>query len=335
MESLFASPLIQAGIGMLTIWFVLAMVCSGLVQLVASAAGFRANNLWQSLATNLSSPSDPRPAEGTGHKKRSDPVGLQALKLLVRPELRPGETISYFVSALPRVEDNSIKRISSIEREAAATALMKAIGRAPEPGADAKTRQEQFAKTPLGLDVAGLEPNLQNDDQRLRLWFIVWFDDQSVRLQRSYRRKIRWWAALAAVIVIGVTGLNSLDVADSLYTQPTRRTLLLAQAQQIDGETEASLCPSAGPATRSDPAKCTDAAAASISSLGSPFWREKAPASARGWLLLLVGVGLSLGACIAGAPFWYDVLKRFMGIKTIATNPLSPTAIVSSVTNPP
>lgn len=306
MDGLFSSPLVQTAIALVGVWFVAALVCSGIIQLVGMALGFKAKNLWLALGTMLETPTS-----GTKPKRSASEAGA-LLKRLPTPE--PGTPFAEVIQMLPGVTRDTLVRVSAIDREAAVSALTRAAS--IEAGsADAVTIRADFANTPLGQVVTALPDGIQHDAVKLRGWFDQWFDGQMSHLSRTYRSHIRWYTAFVGIVFALVLHVDSLSVAKELYAKPTTRQLLVAEAERAvaDGDASAVGCKEKDLEAQ---ARCIERQVDKFESfdvIAVHSWPPKWPDGPIGWQL--IGIAITAGAIAAGAPFWYDVLRRLMGLK--------------------
>lgn len=307
MDGLFGSPLVQTAIALVGVWFVAALVCSGIVQLVSMAFAFKAKNLWLALGSMLVPESS-----GATPKRSASNAGV-LLKGLPTPE--QNTSFADVIRLLPGVTTDSLVRISTIDRDAAVSALTHAAS-VEDGDTDAIKIRDDFARTPLGKVVTALPPGVKNDAVKLRGWFDQWFDGQMAQLSRSYRSHIRWYTALVGIVFAIVLHVDSLSIAKELYSKPTTRQLLVAEAERAVAEGDGSATGCAEENLEAQ-VKCIERQVAEFESFDvivPPHWPPEWPKGPPlGWQLL--GLAVTAGAIAAGAPFWYDVLRRLMGLK--------------------
>ena len=61
MEGITGSPLFEVAIGVALVWFAAATLCTGVVELVGAALGFKAKHLWRALSNVLNPAAAPTP----------------------------------------------------------------------------------------------------------------------------------------------------------------------------------------------------------------------------------------------------------------------------------
>jgi hypothetical protein len=299
LTGILGAPLVETAIGLVLVWFLAASLCSGLVELIASALGFRANHLWTSLGRLLrSSATTPGAAAG------------EAARLGKRTDVSTSDPLAEFVAALPGVDANSLKRVRQIDTRLAGQALVIA------------RKASEFEKTPLGQLVETLPASLKDNEERLQKWFEDWFDGRMALVRASYRRKIRWWAGLFGLFIVFGAGIDSLGLAERLYAQPAQRALLQAEATRLVDNVPCPDQAAAGSGTPPTTAsfkgrlECAKKTAGQLSQLDISYWQVGGPKGAWVWARTVLGTFLSWGAVLAGAPFWYAVLKRLMTLQS-------------------
>jgi hypothetical protein len=180
--------------------------------------------------------------------------------------------------------------------------------------------------TRLGQVVDRLPDAIRNNLERRTKWIEQWFDAEMERLQAAYRSRIRWYAGFVGLVLVLVMGLDSIDLATELYREPARRQVVVAAAQEqvaADGD----VCPGDEPA-EPDPLasaqqqlRCTETLVGSIDGLDvsrwtdGPGWPSGRPKGLGAWITMVLGLGASVAALAAGAPWWFSVLKRLMGLR--------------------
>jgi hypothetical protein len=249
-------------------------------------------------------------------------------------------TLEDWLKAVFMDKDKSLDRYNDFLKTPIITALMKSVGRPvddptksrppayiPSPhfvaaalstGRTATTTATSAvaAWTAIGEDIKRLRGTLVGDSLqevydrasgdvvRFRQDAEAWFDDHMERVSGLYRRwsqRIVWVTAAALVVVLNA---NSFRIAQTLWNDPSQRAAIVAKA---------------GTATsKQNP---NDA----INNLPLPIGWSNGYHS-WGWVWMVVGMLITLGAVSLGAPFWFDVLSRFSRIRQTGTPPPSSNA---------
>jgi hypothetical protein len=148
-----------------------------------------------------------------------------------------------------------------------------------------------------------------------------WFDEAMERVSGWYRRRTRIVLWAIALVLVGVLNADTVNVARVLWLDPTVRSAAEAAAQETIQDEGADQ-----PPALDEPADVVREAAAAIQQLeevGLPLrWSaETTPNDVPGWLLKLMGLVITGFALTFGAPFWFDLLKRFVGVRAAGPNP--------------
>ena len=181
-----------------------------------------------------------------------------------------------------------------------------------------------------------------------------WFDDAMTRLSGWYKRKAQLSAFLIGLFLAILLNVDSIQVASSLWREPTLRQQLVAQAEAYAKNT--TTLPANGDGSQPTYGKTVAELQDQLKSLSIPFgWETKAyvlqagescriipvgnnaiwgmgsgdvckqvsnaPVDATGWLSKIAGILISAIAAAQGAPFWFDVLKRLVNVRSAGANP--------------
>ena len=143
-----------------------------------------------------------------------------------------------------------------------------------------------------------------------------WFDAQMDRVSGSYKRWAKRWVIVVAAVVVSVGGVDSIAIARTLYAEDTVRAAIV---QAAEGTT---LCP-----PDVDAATCAANARMAVEDTGLPLGWPKSPLDYRGMelVLKLLGLLISVGAAALGAPFWYKLLDRIGSLRNAGNRPPSST----------
>jgi hypothetical protein len=175
------------------------------------------------------------------------------------------------------------------------------------------------------LDTAGADLNaaIRNVE--------AWYDNAMDRVSGRYRRSSQFVLFLIGLVIAAGFNINTLEIADYLYRNPTERAALVAKAAALSqtpgdanhnfsdvlNEVQSMRFPVGWPAVDSS----------AVGSGGAEFlaWTLRG----FGWLLTAFAVTL-------GAPFWFDVLNRIMLMRStvkpadVKTQPAAPAAAPDS-----
>jgi hypothetical protein len=245
-------------------------------------------------------------------------------------------TLENWLQAVLRDPEKSVDKYEAFLKTPIITALMKSVGRPvgdptkkahppgyiPSPhfvaaalsaGRTATTTATGAASlwTAIGDDIKRLHgtsvgDSLQEfydraggDVARFRQDAEAWFDDHMERVSGLYRRWSQRIVWIAAAVLVVVLNANSFRIAQTLWNDPSKRAAIVAKA----GTAESAQNPNEA-----------------INDLPLPIGWSNGYHS-WGWVWMVVGMLITLGAISLGAPFWFDVLSRFSRIRQTGTPP--------------
>ena len=138
----------------------------------------------------------------------------------------------------------------------------------------------------------------------------AWYDDSMDRVSGWYKRRTQIWTLVLATLLTLATNADTINIARRLWVEPALRTRFVDFAKTQ----EASGVGSKMSDLTSDQA---------VETLGQLIGWEDVdrgkltrgwPERIMGWLLTIISVSL-------GAPFWFDVLNRFMNLRAAGKSP--------------
>lgn len=171
-----------------------------------------------------------------------------------------------------------------------------------------------------------------NDLDKLRTSIATWFDDSMDRLSGAYKRQLKWISMLIGLIVTIAFNADSIIVATTLWKDQARRASAVAVATEM----------ARGPAPTAttgniDETKLQDAVQKTEKTLGSlPIgWHcvvnrpPQAPVTLGYWdcaktklqPIPLLGWIVTAIALTLGAPFWFDLLQKFVNLRGAGAKP--------------
>jgi hypothetical protein len=163
----------------------------------------------------------------------------------------------------------------------------------------------------------------QGDLDSFRKNVANWFDDSMERLSGAYKRHLKLISILVGIVVAVVFNADSFRVASTLWTDPVLRAQVVATAAETVGK---------GADSKGDQPKLADVVEGlrplpigwSCGKNESPCIWSKPPTNLTlilGWLTLILGWLLTAAALSLGAPFWFDVLSKFINIRGAGDKP--------------
>jgi hypothetical protein len=245
-----------------------------------------------------------------------------------------------FAKRQPVVQDKKVKTtmkttMSQVPPRRLALALLEVIDGRYDGNVDAFVAALKKAGSPFAGPLKVLVDGSRGDRKMLRDGIEQWFDSEMTRLTAVYRRHVRWVITGLAVLITLFTGFDAIGYADSLLDDQAGREQLVAAVASGNVEQLGTLCE--GGSSSPNESSTVDIAECFSSVIGHPALADAFDTSALGvrtghdaglvgnwdawWtqvfnLSHVIGMVLTTVAIMFGAPFWWEVLRRLMGMRT-------------------
>ena len=166
----------------------------------------------------------------------------------------------------------------------------------------------------------------------------TWFNDSMDRLSGWYKRHAHMWAFILGIALAFVLNVDSVQIAQELWREPTLRQTLVAQAQNAQTENISIPELKSEYESLSIPIGWGTVPAASADSCGWIPGQAVHPAvwsggecrilvnlpmmnDGWGWLVKIIGLLISGAAAAQGSPFWFDILKKLINVRASGPAP--------------
>lgn len=269
-------------------------------------------------------------------------------------ELTPKETIGRALSSLIGASRDPAQLSLTLDN------ARELVTRLADPALDQETKEalvgagtlDELRRRVEALPESGARTRLldalaagQAGLDRARLSVEQWFDDAMDRASGIYKRRTQWWLLVIAAVVTIMLGADTFRLYDSLATNPSLRSALVAQAEQATGAggilerpTSTATADTTGTTTTDDteaapPPPSTGAVFEELERTSLPFGYGDWPGSvgratdASEWAVWLIakffGLLVTTFAVALGAPFWFDLLNRVANIRAAGKPPAS------------
>jgi hypothetical protein len=329
------SPVIETAVGLLMVFYALALLCAGAVELIATWTKKRAKYLLRGLQDLVDAdrqvgsgpPVDPRDwmhdARSEAHAYEVALAAGTGAPAPAAPPPAPTVTVAAIMGhglVQPFKQTTATGRLTRNPSYLPSGVFSRVlVDLLDDPAADelsmATLRKRVAAagglSAPLQQALGGLARAAGDDVAAFTREVEGWFDAQMDRITGSYKRWAKRWVLVVATVVVLVCGVDSIAIAKALYTQDA----VLAAVTQT---APADLCPEGA-----SPEQCSGNAIAFFSEIGLPLgWTAPDPGFGA-WAIPLkvLGLLLSIGAAGLGAPFWYRVLDRVGAIRNTGNRP--------------
>ena len=315
--------LLEVAIGIVFVWLVLSVATMEIQNVFTAQQGLRAENLEKAILDMLKS------------QKLVEQFYNHPLILELSPKDKKGK----------------YKRPDNIPNPVFATVAMEVILNAGKQGDTIPIGSLSISEMRASLNTLGntnpalariiqhLLPNLDTEINNLensiagyRANIETWFNNTMIQATNVYKQNAAKIAFVIGLILAVVFNIDSINIAQKLWQDPTIREVLVAQAQN---QSSADLSPSEVMAQAKElnfPVGWTTAPAASPTCgwIGTENYQVVIRYGGEcrlltsmppinnylGLLYKLLGFLLSGAAASQGAPFWFDVLKKLVSIRT-------------------
>jgi hypothetical protein len=272
--------ILEVAIGLVMTWLIISMATSQIQEFFAELFGSRSRFLKKQIKEMFG-----------GDDAKVDELYNHAL-------IRPLETNSFF-----GLKRKPTKIPGDLFAKAAVDIFLDI--------ADANERKPliQAIKTlSPNVDAEAMEAVGKLDDYRRNVE--EWFNAMMAKASDLYRRNIALTAFVIGILLAYGFNVDSIYITKKLWTQPTLRQAIVAQAGNLDPNDEAGL----------------NNTIAKINDLSLPVgWNAEAiPVEQRDWNIKYLGWFITGLAAAQGSPFWFDILRKLVGLKSQSSTPTQP-----------
>jgi hypothetical protein len=286
---------------------------------------------------------DPPPADEAQITKSSDPDIAKELYAhpLVNSLSRPGGKPSYIPSRTFAVSllDVLAQLNEKAQSEKEAGAVEKA-GNAPSAKEKLEGLIASIPNKDLRDSIRVLSEEADHDLEKLKVHIEIWFNNAMDRVSGWYKRRTQLVHVLLGIVFAFALNVDTFLIAKTLANDSALRDSLVAQAQELAKDK---------PEPGKDSKKEIQERIKQLGGLGLPIgWSDEPVEGLRewpGWLpgtkvkshadsnitwgalwwqtlrFHIVGWLLTAFATSLGAPFWFDLLNRFMNLRSVGKSP--------------
>jgi hypothetical protein len=317
----FGSAAIEVAIGMIFVYLLLSMLCSALGEYIEAKTNTRARFLREGIALLLNE------TNGGGIDLAQQlynhglirPLYREAAKL---PSYIPSRT---FALALWNMATSAVagEKSGSPPTASSAAGVLNDLKRIREVVA------AQVPNPELRTAILTLIDEADGDMARARKNIEDWYDAMMDRVSGWYKRRTAVVMLVLGFVLAAVVNVDTISLANALVRDGALRSSLIAAAQQrlttpLPAAPGANLTPELRASAAAD---SLQQARAAVGSLGFPIgWvapttdntgdSRRMPTDAAGWLLKALGILLTGFAISQGSPFWFDLLNKFMVVRS-------------------
>ena len=338
--TMFDIPALDVAIGLLFLYFVLALVCSTVNEGISTALGMRARFLQLGLLNLLSADSN---VTKEGQLALRKLYGHPLIQTLVRPGRGLGPRDEAVAAPAAEADPTAATRwwrkppypsylpsrtfvaaLTDLARDTTAwraDAAPEEVERAAERVRAATAQLEQaiasIPNTRLAEALLAVYRSAGRDAAAFQHAAEQWFDDAMERVSGWYKRRVQLFLLVIASVVVVLLNADTIAAARVLWRDDAARAAVVKQAEA---------------AAESGAADGVDEA---VSELDLPLgWNLSTggdatdiPDDAAALLSKLVGLALTVAAILLGAPFWFDLLGKIMRVRSTGAPPPASDAV--------
>jgi hypothetical protein len=196
--------------------------------------------------------------------------------------------------------------------------------------------------------------------EAVRVSIETWFNDAMDRLSGSYKRKAQLASFVIGFVLALILNVDSINVATSLWREPTLRQAIIAQVESYAQQNQRLSAQTTTDGSTPDLLQTIPELQQQLQALNIPFgWTtavidtggkqcalfpfkgnqiwgivgqnglgvpvckrvDNFPVDLSGWLGKLLGLIITGAATAQGAPFWFDILKKLINVRSSGPNP--------------
>jgi hypothetical protein len=296
-NGLFGSTTLDVVIGLIFVYLLLAIICTNLNEWIAGIFNTRATTLRAAIGQLLESQA--------GHANSQDTNWfLQQFynHPLISVLRKPGDADSHPAYIAPRAFATAVMDIVTPQKPGVINFQDLETGINNLPDGDVKTSLLAVTQT-CNNNILQAQKNIE-----------AWYDDTMQRVSGWYRKRTQLWTVIIATALTLCANANTIRITRTLWQSPTVRAQLVSQAAN-----QSSASQNGDLSRLGDVVGWTNEG--SIKTWTVSTWGDHA----LGWFLSIVAISL-------GAPFWFDLLNKFMRVRnggdapeeTPAPNPKPP-----------
>jgi hypothetical protein len=171
-------------------------------------------------------------------------------------------------------------------------------------------------------------PRSDHDPESAQRAIEGWFEDVMDRVSGWYKRRTQVWTLIIATLLMVLLNADTIQIVRRLWNDPVLRSAVVEEAKvraqkprpAISVEYPDKDDPTNPTVTQTDGDKLTEQEQAVLGQILG--WQENPKKdSLTVWLGRLLGWMLTILAISLGAPFWFDILNKFMNIRSTGKSP--------------
>ncbi len=285
---MFGSSILDVAIGLTLVFMLTGVLCTAVMEAVSSALALRSKTLEEGLRYFLDDP------HGKGlAAELYKHVQISGLSGSGKPSYIPAEN---FARALLDI------------------LFPRSAGDLPPTLDEARKIAEKMPKGRVQDFVLTLIGEAGNDVGKVRLAIESWFNAGMDRIAGIYKRTTQWIVLLVALLICLVANIDAVQIGNRLNSNSVLRSQLVAIAEKTVERPAGDVTKPGGVAASAADLKALDL------NLG---WSGESPGKEPATWAFRKALGILIAALAAslGAPFWFDVLSKFINLRSAGAKP--------------
>lgn len=287
MTGLLGSTVLELAVGIVFVYLLLAVCCTTVNEWIAGLFKTRPAFLRQGIVQMLGS--------GVSDSSAAKLIAAFYNHPLVKGLMHDGQHPSYLPA---RVFAKAIMDIATPNQPGSITFDQLETGIEHD-------LPDGSLKVALLATIQSSDRTIQSAQQAIE----AWYDDSMDRVSGWYKRRTQIWTVIIASLLTIATNADTINIARRLWVEPVLRARFIESARVE--------------AASATPTKLDAISDQSARILGQVIgWQHlDNMRDPRIWLQRIIGWVLTIIAVSLGAPFWFDVLNKFMNLRSTGRSP--------------
>lgn len=303
---MFGSIILDTAIGLVLVYMFLSLICMTINEGIAAICGFRAKTLEKALISMIDD-------KTLVDKIYNSPIifGLwqssdnkQAASLTTSQVANELAATSSTVQEIPKYA-SMLRPPSYLPPKQIANAVLDILKTEKDKAIKGIDQIESAIKAlppgPFKDTLQSILLRVDGDVDKFRVSLEEWFDDGMDRVSGWYKRKMQIVGFIVAIVVAVLCNADTFQIASGLYRDSALRSTITATAVEYvktGSQLEIGDLP-----------------------IGWAYAHAFPSSTWLGWGGKVTGWLITAGALTLGAPFWFDVLNKFINIRLAGKKP--------------
>lgn len=292
---MFGSQMLEIVIGIVFVYLLLSLICSALNEMISRILSMRAKNLEEGIRNLLNDPE----CKGLAKNFYNHPLVKGLERKGKKPSYIPSRTFALALMDIVAPADSAAS---------------------PKAFKDMWEKVAVLSNSKVKTAFLALMDRAENNLNKVRENIENWFDDAMQRVSGWYKRKALMIILILALAVTVLFNADTFMIANTLSRDATLRAAVVSAAEEaarqpLSTESESSLTkikqlqvelqqlqlPTGWSGVKGNP--------------------REVPRNFQSWVTKCLGLLFTAIAVSLGAPFWFDVLNKFVNLRSSGEQP--------------